>query len=198
MMAVHWVAGRLFTPSGVTKRVGQFVVGLHLVRRSRSVVPGTEGVDLFPGSRLQRLARAGARKKEGRSAAACRASFGATEKRSAAAPGARWGAKEERERRSAAALGVLGREGEAVGCSVSQVCVSRWGMSESGQGSARRDGACPKVDKGLRVAMGHVRKWTRVCAWRWSVFGIGSDGASSRCHHVDRGLAASDSMYAAD
>ena len=135
MMAVHWVAGRLFTPSGVTKRVGQFVVGLHLVRRSRSVGPGTDCVGLFPGGRLRRLARAWARRRGGR---------------------------------------LQSRVSSRLLCGP---CASRWGMSESGQGSARRDGACPKVDKGLRVAMGHVRKWTRVCAPRWGMSESGQGSA---------------------
>ena len=42
-------------------------------------------------------------------------------------------------------------------------------MSESGHGPARRARACPKVDMGLRVAMEHVRKWTRARASRWGI-----------------------------
>jgi len=197
MMAVHWVAGRLFTPSGVTKRVGQFVVGLHLVRRSRSVGPGTDCVGLFPGGRLRRLARAWARRRGGRlqSRVSSRLLCGPC--------ASRWGMSESGQG-SARRDGACPKVDKGLRVAMGHVrkwtrgCAWRWGMSESGQGSARGDGACPKVDKGLRAAMGHVRKWTRVCAWRWCVFGIGSDGASSRCHHVDRGLAASDSMYAAD
>jgi len=39
-----------------------------------------------------------------------------------------------------------------------RVFAARRGMSKSGHGPAPRGGACPKVDMGLRLAMGHIER----------------------------------------
>jgi len=59
-------------------------------------------------------------------------------------------------------------------------------------GVPRGDGACPKLDTGLRAAMGHVRKWTRACASRWGMSEIGHGSARGdwACPKLDMGLRA--------
>jgi len=56
--------------------------------------------------------------------------------------------------------------------------------------ASRRNGACRKVDKGLRVAMGHVGKWTRGSASRWGMSenGHGPARRNGACRKMDKGV----------